>query len=112
MTMHSQNHIKFGFIDIDLLHSHSHSVEKIQESSNSDTNNRYFTWIHVRYLAQVFLECELFQTKAVGKIKTHFMFNNYLSKIVPLMTKCIKMLYSRKGHRWQYDVARALWIFV
>jgi len=23
--------------------SHSHSVEKIQESSNSDTNNRYFT---------------------------------------------------------------------
>ena len=65
-------------------------------------------YIHVRYLAQVFLECEIFLTKAVGKIKTHFMFNNFLSKIMPFMRKCRKMLYSWKGHKCQYNTARAL----
>jgi hypothetical protein len=65
-------------------------------------------YIHVRYLAQVFLECEIFLTKAVGKIKTHFTFNNFLSKIMPFMRKCRKMLYSWKGHRCQYNTACVL----
>ena len=29
------------------------------------------------YLAQFFLEREMFQTKVVEKIKTHFVFNNF-----------------------------------
>jgi hypothetical protein len=39
------------------------------------TNTQYSS-----YLAQLFLEWELFQTKVVEKIKTHFMFNNTFSK--------------------------------
>jgi hypothetical protein len=34
-------------------------------------------YVHVSYLAQFFLEREMFQTKFVEKIKTHFMFHNF-----------------------------------
>ena len=37
------------------------------------------------YLAQFVLEWEMFQTRVVGKIKTHFVFDTLLSKIVPFM---------------------------
>jgi len=50
-------------------------IEKIQVSLKSDRNKGYFT-----YLAQLFLEREMFQTKVVEKIKTHFMFHNFLRK--------------------------------
>ena len=33
---------------------------------------------------------------------THFVFSNFISKTVPFMRKCGKILYSRAGHRWQY----------
>jgi len=33
--------------------------------------------------SQPFLEWEMFQTNAVEKIKTHFMLNNFFTKIVP-----------------------------
>jgi hypothetical protein len=47
----------------------------------------------------------MLQTKAVEKIKTHFKLNNFfLKKIVPFM-RCGKTLYSRAGHRWQYNAA-------
>jgi hypothetical protein len=36
-------------------------------------------------LAEFFLECEMFPTKLVEKIKTHFMLNNFSPKIVPFM---------------------------
>jgi len=58
-------------------------VEKTQVSLKSDKNNRYLkTNPHFwSYLAQFFVECELFQTNVVEEIKTHFMFNNFfLSK--------------------------------
>ena len=38
-----------------------------------------------QYLANFFLEWEMFWTKAVEKIKTHFMLSNSFSKIVPFM---------------------------
>jgi len=42
--------------------------------------------------------------KIVEKIRnTRFVFNNVFPKIVRLMEKCRKKLYSRAGHRWQYD---------
>jgi hypothetical protein len=37
------------------------------------------------YLTEFVLEWETFQTKDVEKIKTHFMFNIFFSKIVPVM---------------------------
>jgi hypothetical protein len=33
-------------------------------------------YAHLFYLAEFFLEWEMFQTKVVEKIKTHFMFND------------------------------------
>jgi hypothetical protein len=37
------------------------------------------TCVHLwQYLAEYFLEWEIYQTKFVEKIKTHFMFNNFL----------------------------------
>jgi hypothetical protein len=55
------------------------SVEKIQVSLKSDGKNRYFTWgpIYICYLAHFFLEWEMFQSKVVEKIKTHFVFSNF-----------------------------------
>ena len=50
------------------------SVEKVQVSLKSDKNKGYFTWRPISflsYLAHFLLECEMFQTKAVQKIKTH-----------------------------------------
>jgi len=44
------------------------------------------------YLAELFLEWEMFQTKVVGKIKTHFMYSNVSPKIMPLMRSCGKIL--------------------
>ena len=33
--------------------------------------------IHLWYLDELFVECEMFQTKVVEKIKTHFMLHNF-----------------------------------
>jgi hypothetical protein len=41
----------------------------------------------------------MFETKDVEKIETHFMFNKYISKIVPFIRQCGKILYSGAGHR-------------
>ena len=48
------------------------SVEKIQAVLKSEKNN-VKTHVHLRYLAELFLEWEMFQTKVVGKIKTHIL---------------------------------------
>jgi len=44
------------------------------------TNNGYFTWrpIHIFYVAQFFLEWEMFQTKVVEKVKTHILWSIYI----------------------------------
>jgi hypothetical protein len=46
----------------------------------SDKNNGYFTWrlMHIfLYLAELFLEWEMLETKFLEEIKTHFIFNNF-----------------------------------
>jgi hypothetical protein len=62
---------------------------KFQENLTGMTRVAYVTTniFFLSYLAQFFLEWEMFQTKVVEKINTHFVFNNplfSLSKIVPL----------------------------
>jgi hypothetical protein len=58
-------------------------AEKIQVSLQSDKNSctlcedQYTFW---SYLTQFFLEWELFQTKVVKKVKTHFIFSNFFFK--------------------------------
>ena len=56
------------------------------------------------YLAQFFLEWEMFQTKVAEKIKTHISCSVtfFFSKIVPFMRKSGNILWNRAGHRWQY----------
>jgi len=58
------------------------------------------------YLAHFCLEWEIFQTKFVEEIKTHFVFNNVFRKSCRLWDKL-----SRTRHRWQYNMAHALWMF-
>jgi len=74
-----------------------------------EKNNWYFTRRHLSlYLADFFVEWEMFQIKVAEKMNTHFMFKNCFSKILPLMRQCGKRLYIRAGHRWQYDTVHAL----
>jgi hypothetical protein len=67
------------------------SDDKIQVSLKSDKFNGYFTWrtthIFLLYLAQFFLEWEMFQAKVVEKIKTFISssFFFFFSKIVPFV---------------------------
>jgi len=50
-------------------------------------------YVHLlQYLAEFFLESEMFGTKFVEKIKTHFMSSNMLPKIVPFLRYCGKLL--------------------
>jgi len=37
-----------------------------------------------------------------GNQNTHSVFNNFFYKIMPFMTWCGKVWYSRTGHRWQH----------
>jgi CRISPR/Cas system endoribonuclease Cas6 (RAMP superfamily) len=61
------------------------SVEKIKFLLKSDKNNGFFTWspiyICLSYLAQIFLEWEIFPTKFIEKIQnTNSLFSNFLRK--------------------------------
>ena len=79
------------------------SVEKIQVPLKSGKNKGYFTRrrMHIFYQSPHFCsEWEMFRKEVVENIKTHFVFSNYISKIVPFM-RCGKIL-SEAGHRWQY----------
>ena len=39
---------------------------------------------------------------------THFIFSNLFPRIVPFMSWCGKIWYSRTAHRWQYNTAHVL----
>jgi hypothetical protein len=50
----------------------------------SRTKATEFSLVHVRYSAEFFLECEVFQ-REVEEIKTLFMFSKFCQKIVPFI---------------------------
>jgi hypothetical protein len=72
-------------------------VEKIKVSLKSDKNNGYFTWrrVYIYNTLQLFSEWEMFQAKAVERVKTLFFF---FRKVVPCMKSWGKIWYSRTGH--------------
>ena len=82
------------------------SIQKPQVSLKTEKNNVYFTW----RLTYTFDDISLISSRMKnGSDKscrenqnTHFMFNKFLSKIVPFMRQCGKLLYSGAGHRRQY----------
>ena len=64
--------------------------ENRRENSNmikADKNNGRFTWrrSHFTKISEFLSGWEMFETKVVEKILTHFMFINYFPKIVPFM---------------------------
>jgi hypothetical protein len=66
------------------------------------------TNIHLRSYLVHFLEWEMFLTKVVEILRTHFTFNTP-SKIV-LLCETINMWYSQTDHRWQYNTALTLYM--
>ena len=78
---------------------------KIQVSLKSDKNKGYFPWwpIHIFIIFRSFL----FRMSNVSdkgcreNQSTHFIFNNFFSKIVMFMI-CGKILQNGVGQRWQY----------
>jgi hypothetical protein len=86
-----------NFYEIRYLSIFLESFEKNKFSLKSYKNNEYFACrpkhIFPSYLAQFFLEWEIFQTKVVEKIKTHILCSiTFFSKTVPFMKKKKKIL--------------------
>jgi hypothetical protein len=60
------------------------------------------------YLAEFFVEWEIFQTEIVGEDQnTHFVFGNFFRESCRLWDNVEKMLQSPAGPRWQYNRVRA-----
>ena len=65
------------------------------------------TYVHLWHVAKFFLECEIFQTKVVGKIKTYFIFNFFF----PLKSRLIRDYiekYHKAGQDTDNNIAHAL----
>jgi hypothetical protein len=60
------------------------------------------------YLTRIFLKWEIFQTKFLQKIKTHFMFNNIFRKSCRLWDNVEK--YGTAGQAKDYNMAPELCI--
>jgi hypothetical protein len=73
------------------------SVEKILVLLKSDKNNGYFSWRRLwQYIAELFVEWEMFRVKVVEKIKTHFMFKHFFPpKNRAFYERMWKVWYSR-----------------
>jgi len=52
----------------------------------------------------------MLQTKFIEKLETHFIYSRNVCRNVPGMRICRNVWYSRSGHRWQYNVAHALYM--
>jgi len=86
-------------------------VEKIQVLLKSERVLYTKIYVHLwKYLVHFFSEWEMFQSKFVDKIKTHFfIFNSFFfSKTVPFMRQCGKILFSRTSNRGRYNTAHVL----
>jgi hypothetical protein len=76
-----------NFHDISYLRIFRKSVEKIRISLKSEKNIVFFSWTptHI-YVAQCFLEWEMFQPKVPGTIKTHILCS---IAFPPLKSSCL-----------------------
>ena len=67
------------------------------------------TYIHFwSYLAQFFLEWEMFQTIFVYKTEKIICSTTYFQKLFRLLDNVEKPQYSQTGYRWQYNIEHAL----
>jgi hypothetical protein len=70
------------------------------------------TFVHLWYLAQFFLEWEMFKIKVAEEIKTHFMFNKFfLRKSSRLWCNVKNVLYPDRPHMAIQRMRFACWIF-
>ena len=88
------------------------SAVKIHVSRKTDNNNGYFTWrpiyIVLSYLAQFFLEWEMFQLNVVQKLETHiFMINNFLFRKSFFLWDNVEK-YCRAGQATDNNITRRM----
>jgi hypothetical protein len=57
------------------------------------------------YVAELFLEWEVFQTKVIEKIKTRVMFSTFFSENRSFFGVMWKNMVEHIGQRWQYNKA-------
>ena len=62
------------------------------------------TYVHLWYLAEYFLEWEIFQTKVVEKIETRTMYNNFFWKLYNLWDNVEK--YGRARQAMGYSITQ------
>ena len=85
------------------------SLERIQVSLKSDSNNRYFTLRLIYIFNDISLSPSLnekcFRKSCTENKNTHFIFNNFFfsRKWCRLRDNAKKILNSLAGRRWQYD---------
>ena len=88
-------------------------VRRVQVSLKRAKNNRYFTSrrMYLYNISQFFLKWVVFQTKLVDKIKIRISYSvTFSSENRVLYEVMYKSLLRRRGHRWQYDTAHALFM--
>ena len=75
--------------------------------------NRYCTWglnVHLcQYLAEFFLEWEIFQTKVVEKIKTYILFNKFVSKNCAMYEIMWKNMVQQGGSQMNIVQQKNMW---
>jgi len=65
------------------------------------------TFAQLQYLAEVFLELEIFQAKFVEKTKTHILCSTKFSRSRTIYEMMWNILHIWPGHRWQGGRAHA-----
>ena len=90
------------------------SVEKVQVSLKSDMNNEYFKGRPMYILItsrSVLLRMRNVSYKSCRENKDrHFRLSSFFPKHLPIMRYFVKIQQSRAGHRWQNNMAHALWM--
>jgi hypothetical protein len=79
------------------------TVDRIEVASIKGTLHKDQYIYLSSYLAQIYLEWELFQIKCMHKVKTHILGTiGFFSKILLLWDNVGNILYSGAGHIWQH----------
>ena len=94
-----------------ILHTFFENLSRKFDSLKSDERNGYFTRRSIQIYDNISLNSsqnEMFLTRDVQKIETHFMFNFFPPKIVSFMRKCAQIRYNRRCHRRQYKTVQEI----
>ena len=89
-------------IDFFFLKNLSRKFKLYQNPARITCSSHGQVFTFMRISRRILLQMRNDSNKVVDKIKTHFMFNNFCSKIVSFIRKSRKIWWSQVGRRWQY----------